>query len=250
MDEMIDTSFSHIGQLRRLWLVVSAAAVGAMLVSAPAFAQQQQDEDEPVRDRGIIGSIMSGIGARDGSEDIRYRERSPLVIPPKLNLPAPEARRPEAGNWPKDPDVIERRAQQKSARERNKQLENDPSYQLDPRNNAPIAGVARARQATASAQPGARDESSSRAFQEGNMLLSPSQLQSKMDIFNLFGSKKQQQQQETFTGEPAREALTMPPPGYQTPANAGQGYTASAESRERDQRYDGTGSGILPPGKF
>lgn len=245
MDEMIDNNFSHIGRLRRLRLVVSAAAVGAMLVSAPALAN---DDDEPVRDRGIIGSIMSGIGARDGSEDIRYRERSPLVIPPKLSLPAPEARRPEANNWPKDPDVIERRAQQKAARERNKQLENDPSYQLDPRNNAPIAGIARARQATASAQPGARDDSN-RAFQEGNMLLSPSELQSKVDIFNLFGKKKEQAQ-EKFAGEPARESLTMPPPGYQTPANTGQGYAASAESREQDQRYDGTGSGILPPGKF
>lgn len=246
MDEMIDRNFSHIGQLRTLRLIVPALVVGAMLVSAPAFAQQ--DDDEPVRDRGIIGNIMSGIGARDGSEDIRYRERSPLVIPPKLNLPPPEARRPEAANWPKDPDVIERRAAQKAARERNRERENDPAYAMDPRNNAPV-GAARARQATATAQPGARDETG-RNIGEGSGLLSPSQLQSKVDIFNLFGSSKKEQEQEKFAGEPTRENLTMPPPGYQTPANAGQGYSASMEKRDPNQTYDGTGSGILAPGKF
>jgi hypothetical protein len=247
MDEMIDTDFTRFGKSRTLRLMLSVLAIGMTLISVPAFADDE--DDEPVRDRGIIGNIMSGMGATDGNDVIRYRERSPLVIPPKLTLPTPEKRRPEAANWPKDPDVLERRATQKAARERNKERENDPAYALDTRNNAPV-GAARARTATVSAQPGARDEVG-RNIGEGSGLLSPSQLQSKMDIFNIFGSSKAQEAAKSeFTGEPSRENLTQPPVGYQTPANAGQGYVSTSEGRRDVDRQNESGSGILAPGKF
>ena len=50
---------------------------------------------------------------------IEYRERSPLVVPPKLDLPPPaSADAKDAPNWPKDPDEKRRKeaiAQRKKA---------------------------------------------------------------------------------------------------------------------------------------
>ncbi len=43
---------------------------------------------------------------------IDYRERSPLVVPPKLDLPPPAASTDDVkiANWPKDPDERQRKA--------------------------------------------------------------------------------------------------------------------------------------------
>jgi hypothetical protein len=85
--------------LTRLLSAVAAVAVAGVLFAA-APARAQDDEDEPARDDGIIGNIMRGLGAGDGSSGINYRERSPLVVPRNLTLPPPEPRRPEVANWP------------------------------------------------------------------------------------------------------------------------------------------------------
>lgn len=216
----------------------------ALLGSSVALADNE--DDEPVRDRGIIGTIMSGLGATDGSETIHYRERSPLVIPPKLNLPPPESRPREGANWPKDPDVAERRAQRKAVRERDKWKENDPSYALTPQNLDP-AGQARARTAVATPQPGKDEER--RIINEGGGILSPGQLGVTTNLFGLFGGKKKDAEQEKFSGEPTREALTQPPPGYQTPARTGAGYAPSAESKQRADRLGETTNDYLIPGR-
>ncbi len=43
--------------------------------------------------------------------EINYSERSPLVVPPSRNLPPPvSSNAVPAANWPKDPDVIKRKA--------------------------------------------------------------------------------------------------------------------------------------------
>ena len=50
---------------------------------------------------------MSGIGGTNmENQGINYRERSPLVVPPKLDLPPPAGTTADvkAPNWPKDPD--------------------------------------------------------------------------------------------------------------------------------------------------
>ena len=56
---------------------------------------------------------MTGIGGTNmENQGIDYRERSPLVVPPKLDLPPPAAASAEvkAPNWPKDPDEARRKA--------------------------------------------------------------------------------------------------------------------------------------------
>ena len=99
--------------------VVLAANLGAALAA-------DDDEDEDLSfEQKIIRNLMHGIGAVDGTErGIEYRERSPLVVPPRIDLPAPEAAKTTtAPNWPKDPDVAERRKIRQAAKGRDKSKE-------------------------------------------------------------------------------------------------------------------------------
>lgn len=222
------------------WLtsVATLAAIALLLGAAPASAE---DDDEPARDEGLVSNLMRGLGATDGSGGINYRERSPLVVPRQLTLPSPETRRSsDAANWPKDPDVLERRAARDAIKKRDRQKENSAIDQM--RIQDEPLGAARARTATVAPQPGVSEER--RSLNEGNGILSPSQLGVKSDLFGLFGTKRNDN--VPFTGEPARESLTQPPPGYQTPA-ANQVYGITNADRVQP---DPNPSGILPPGKF
>src|SRR5262245_24572968 len=70
---------------RFMYTAAAMAVIGVLFAGAPpAFAD---DDDEPVRDEGIIGNLMKGLGATDGTGGINYRERSPLVVPRNLTLP-------------------------------------------------------------------------------------------------------------------------------------------------------------------
>ena len=68
---------------------------------------------------------------------IEYRERSPLVVPPKLDLPPPAGTAAEvkAPNWPKDPDEARRKAAIAARKKDNK----------DPRRSRPHPDAERTR---------------------------------------------------------------------------------------------------------
>ena len=95
-----------------------AATLAATLAAAPAAAQEGE----------LFKNILSGAGILPTpNNDIEYRERAPLVVPPKLELRQPEAKRtaergaaesaPERGAaWPNDPDVQRRRRDAAEAR--------------------------------------------------------------------------------------------------------------------------------------
>ena len=69
------------------------------------------------------------------NQGIEYRERSPLVVPPKLDLPPPAGTTAEvkAPNWPKDPDDARRKAAIAARKKANK----------DPREAAPASDAER-----------------------------------------------------------------------------------------------------------
>lgn len=228
------------GSLRRTARTVAALVTAASLLSITAATAN--DDDEPVKDDGLMGSLMRGLGATNGSGDIQYRERSPLVVPRQLSLPPPAAGVPQTANWPKDPDVQERRAAREALAKRDRLKENS-QYPLLPSELGP-AGQARARTATVAPQPG-RDEER-RLINEGSGILSPSQLGFTSNFLGMFSSKKDEA--APFTGEPSRESLTQPPPGYQTPSSA-QAYTGGEQKPEHAGNPDRQ-SGILPPGRF
>src|SRR4051794_22362605 len=105
--------------MRALRLAAIVFGIGLMM-SANAARAQDDDEDDSTFEEKIIKQIMTGIGGTNmENTGIEYRERSPLVIPPRTDLPPPAAAAAEAPvpNWPKDPEV-RRRKEAKAARKK------------------------------------------------------------------------------------------------------------------------------------
>ena len=197
------------GALRRtLRLAVVAVGVGLVMTAGAARAQDDDEDDKTFEDK-IIEGIMAGIGGTNmDNRGIEYRERSPLVVPPKLDLPPPaSSSEVKAPNWPKDPDEARRKAliaakkkENKDPREASRVLM--PS-ELDKR--APKTSTA---DSDSVDQPGGNPGA--------NAILSPSQLGYSGGFSGMFGGNKAET--APFKGEPTRDSLTQPPVGYQTPS--------------------------------
>jgi type IV secretory pathway VirB10-like protein len=193
---------------RALRLAAVALGIGLVMTAGAARAQED-DEDDKTFEEKIIEGIMAGIGGTNmENKGIEYRERSPLVVPPKIDLPPPASASADvkAPNWPKDPDEQRRKAALAARKKENK----DPveaSRLLTPSelNKGKIAATARTN--SDPIQPG---------NQNNNPILSPSQLGYNGGFSGLFGGNKAET--APFKGEPTRESLTQPPSGYQTPS--------------------------------
>ncbi len=220
-------------------LLVAAAAVVIVAGSAGTARAQEDDEDVPY-DTKILRGIMSGLGLkRDGEgPKIDYRERSPLVVPPSLNLPPPEtaAPTPNAANWPVDPDEKRRKeaiAARKKAAVTRYQVE-DEGRALNPRDMTPGAATVDARKLPRP-QSGRGDGKQGEAGDR----LSASELGYKGDFFSwksLFGGDDKGDVAK-FEGEPPRVSLTEPPVGYRTPSPA-QPYGVTKETKAAPKAMD------------
>jgi hypothetical protein len=124
--------------------------------------------------------------------EINYSERSPLVVPPNRDLPAPIPTDRPPANWPQDPDIRKRQA----ARTETVHVEGDR-----------VTEEGRALRPDELIPKGSKSSSSS----------SSGEIETKKSSFLNFDWFKKEQY-GTFTGEPPRASLTDPPPGYQTPS--------------------------------
>ncbi|WP_348930128.1 hypothetical protein [Aquabacter sp. CN5-332] len=207
---------------RRLLAVLPAAGLGVVLAGSLALTPARAAEDGDML-RGVMGALGL-IG--DDKPPIQYRERAPLVVPPSgvaaTALPPPkESAAVTNPNWPKDPDVLRARAANaedktpvglNSIDERGRALL--PS-QLNNVKHKPTASVANG--APVGADRPARDE------------LMPSELGFTGWFKGLNGAFTPDKP-IAFNGEPTRESLVEPPPGYQTPApNAPYGVVEKKE---------------------
>ena len=113
----------------RLGLLCAAAT---MVAFGPAALAQ-----EGVAMKNLLGNM--GIISPE-KDPIRYRERAPLVLPPKMELRAPAGAESFASNnpqWPNDPDVVARK--RRAAEERvpvtesevRRMSENNPRLTID-----------------------------------------------------------------------------------------------------------------------
>ena len=196
---------------RGLRLAVVALGVGLVMTAGAARAQDDDEDDGKTFEEKVIEGIMSGIGGTNmENRGIDYRERSPLVVPPKLELPPPEAAKTEIKdpNWPKDPDEARRKAAIESRKKANK----------DPVEASRILTPSELNQRGPKSSSTANSDS---VTQPGgnpgtNAILSPSQLGFTGSFSSLFGGNKAET--TPFKGEPTRDSLTQPPSGYQTPS--------------------------------
>jgi len=210
---MLPKSQSALTRAARL----SVVALGVSLLFAANAARAGDDEDEPTFEEKIITGIMKGLGGTNmDNAGIDYRERSPLVVPPRLDLPPPASASTEVKvpNWPKDPDEARRKAiiaaRKKDAHKDATEASRDASRILtsDELNKGRTAGSSGGTAVSDSATPGGDPGK--------NAILSPSQLGYDGGFMGLFKGSKTET--APFKGEPTRESLTMPPAGYQTPS--------------------------------
>jgi hypothetical protein len=207
-----------------------ALGVGVLLTSHVARAGDDDDDDKTFEEK-IIEGVIKGLGGTNmDNTGIDYRERSPLVVPPKLDLPPPAAAAKEttAPNWPKDPDEARRKAEIARRKKDNK----DPMYQsrilspdeLNKGRISPNSGPVTPDSVVPGGEPGQ------------TAILSPSQLGFDGKVFNMFKGNSAEIGQ--FKQEPPRESLTQPPPGYQTPSPNFAYGTGPKESLNKEYAPD------------
>ena len=210
----------------RLRLGLIAGACALLTFGNIAHAQQaQDDDDEDTFEQRIIKGILGGLGAKVGGSGIDYRERSPLVIPPSMDLPPPNSSAAATANnpaWPKAPERKKVAA---------KNVVNRMAGAEDPGTSARLTPDELRRGINPRA-PRVTDPSKSGSQEENDIgrPLRPNELGTG-GIFNwkaLTGNNGTET--ATFDGEPARGSLTDPPTGYQTPSR-NQPYGAASDTR-------------------
>jgi hypothetical protein len=173
-----------------------AAALAVGMACASASVARAGDYDDP-SGGSFTSKVFKAIGLPDPDHpeyEINYSERSPLVVPPNRNLPAPIATdKPPAPNWPQDPDIKKRQAAKKEPVHVEGDRVIEEGRPLRPDELIPKGSGASA----ASSSPGIEPKTQSRLL-----------------TFDWF----KKEEFGTFTGEPPRASLTDPPPGYQTPS--------------------------------
>jgi hypothetical protein len=179
----------------RFLKLLPLAAMLAIFVAAPAYAQETEEPSE-------LQKIFGAIGLLDLPKDpIDYRERSPLVVPPNSELPRPgevsdiKQLNPE---WPVDQDIKRART---AAKEAKKPIDQPTDAFYGGRRLRPdeIKGPV--------IKGGA--ETMSEEEKRGMYRISPTQLG-----FKGWGKKDELK----FEKEPDRTSLLQPPAGYQTPS--------------------------------
>jgi hypothetical protein len=193
---------------RALRLAVVALGIGLVMTVGAARAQDDDADDKTFEEK-VIEGIMAGIGGTNmENRGIDYRERSPLVVPPRIDLPPPvtATTAPKVANWPKDPDEAKRKAAI-AARKKSKPDPIEASRILSPSELNVARTTPPERTNNDPVQPGVTDT---------NPILSPSQLGFDGRFSSMFGGNKSES--APFKGEPTRESLTQPPAGYQTPS--------------------------------
>lgn len=210
---------------RRIRVTHLLLAGGLVLAAQPAFAQEGM----------LFKNLLEGtFGGKGPGDDIDYRERAPLVVPPNSALPQPQA--PGSARnaaWPTDPDV-----------ERRKNAKNVTPYVLTEKaRNNPLLTQEELRKGRTSArgpqQPNIPDADHSNYDNQIKPIRTGKQV----------AAQRNQEAEDTLTygSEPPRRQLTEPPTGYRLPAATaaiGPGRGGPVEDKQAvGQREFVTGQG-------
>ncbi len=202
----------QVSRKRALRAVIGAGIGIALLAGCMVgTARADDDDDEEMLDTKIFNNILQTLGLRPKSgSGIEYRERSPLVVPPSRDLPAPNTTSAARNNpaWPNDFD-IKRRTEAKAARKTAKPTGDRALESIRPLRPDELRG----RGAPGTGSTGPQDDR--RASSE---TMRPSELGYKGGIFSSMFSAGKSEEYATFTGEAPRTRLIEPPAGYRTPS--------------------------------
>ena len=162
----------------------------------------------------VFSSVLTAVGLlkADRSPEIDYRERAPLVLPPKMALAKPVAEgTAHSAAWPQDPDVLRRRRESEEARA--------PSLRSLGNPHEGVSKEELMKGRVAAVNGGDIPESAARRAacgNEGNQrncaLLTPDELRAIDERYKAAGLGDKP---EVVAGEePDRQYLTQPPKGY------------------------------------
>jgi hypothetical protein len=216
-------------------LRLSAVVLGVGLWMVVAARAGDDDEDDKTFEEKVIENVMKGIGATNmQNSDIDYRERSPLVVPPKIDLPPPTSASTEkaAPNWPKDPDEARRRA---DIAKRKKDKKNTRAADIESGEASRVLSPSELNAAGQRPTTTAADARNSDSLKPGDTAsnpLMPSDLGYSGGFMGMFKGNKSEATE--FKQEPPRESLTQPPPGYQTPSSSFMYGTGPKESLNKE----------------
>jgi hypothetical protein len=231
-----------------------ALGIGLVVTAGPARAGDDEVDQRSFSER-FVDSFKNTIrGTTMDNRGIDYRERSPLVVPPSLDLPPPAAASSAApvANWPKDPDERQRKAVIAAKKKSAPPVQANAAGALPPVvvteggarpvNIAPPVVEPPAPTPDTIRPAHANDQNGTARTdpiydQAGDLLKGGGGVSSSLGLDNLgfsnlglgnlFGSKKAETTVAPGT-EPTREALTQPPSGYQTPS---PNYPYAVESK-------------------
>lgn len=176
------------------WLVSG----GVLLAASSASAQEG----------ALFKNLMEGVwGGKDNN--IEYRQRPPLVVPPASTLPRPqEGAGTRNAAWPNDPDVAARRAANRNALLPATQAE---KYR---ENQRPLLSQEELRRGRLAGQAVGNKEFQTSATYDEN--IGPIRIGREMAARRTEESANQL----VYGTEPERKFLYEPPPGYRRPAGS------------------------------
>jgi hypothetical protein len=151
-----------------------------------------------------------GLMKTDKSPEIDYRERAPLVLPPKLALvPPAKAGAARPASWPQDPDVISQRKASEAARA--------PSEDLFANSRDGVLSKEELLKGRVAGGGGEVVPGECQGFQNNNRacnLLTADELKAEGDRFNKANGGEEKKDETVAGVEPERVYLTQPPTGY------------------------------------
>lgn len=195
----------------RLGLLCGVASILALGSTAQA--------QEGLAMKNILGSM--GIISPE-KDPIRYRERAPLVVPPKMELRAPAGAETYASNnpqWPNDPDVVARK--RRAAAERVPAMDSEVRRMSE---NNPRLSVDELRRGR---NPNGDGPGRHKSDREG-VWLTPGEMQA---------GRSPEGGEKVATAAPVRRTLTDPPTTFRQSARGGEverDFQGKIDQQERD----------------
>jgi hypothetical protein len=200
--------------------LLAACAAAGLLTAAPAWAINDDGRG------GIYESLMDmvGMGEKSDPPPIAYRERSPLVVPPKLDLPDPQQPASQrAAAWPTDQEIVRARkkATENNARGMAKYNESNGGERLSAQEQREMRSAGKPESPVSGPAAGCSMD----PFDKSGC--SPSEYWSKLAVVP--ASKDETTLQAGV--EPEREYLTQPPKGFLKPT---KNVKATFEPNKKD----------------
>ncbi|HEX3180860.1 MAG TPA: hypothetical protein VHR44_06345 [Beijerinckiaceae bacterium] len=200
---------------------IAAAAGIFLLVGTGAQPGPARAEEGNQTLRQIFGLVTGDTGQKD-TDGIDYRERPPLVLPPKMELPPPQAavEKPNPA-WPNDPDLGRLKKLKAEAKV--------PARQVNEATANPHISQAELEKGRIAAEDPKSPQQNPCDYSNA-----PECLYTPWAILKKVGNNAGKEDKDILTPgeEPPREYLTEPPPGFRKPTQVVKATREAPKEKE------------------